>query len=253
MKRIRGGSGLGDALYVRPIAEHFSRKGESVTVLSDYRDVFIDADVCVEPFRRVNVEVMAHYAQGRTNKNTTQWDDVCASAKVSVPLRFEWRVRNAALIEQIRRDAAGRPVVLIHGGRPPFGRKDGYGMDLLPEQCAFEAVINALDDCYLVQVGKGPRVYSLRANLDLYDQTSVSDVIDIGKSCDAIVCQCSFAIPLSEVFDKPLLAIWARKGLLSKDLVGTITPQKVLCGDGDAVIDDWPDPLLQMAARGLFR
>lgn len=251
--RIRGGAGLGDAIYIRPIAEHFVRAGEKVTVCSGYPDVFLGSGAAVEPFDRFNIQVLAHYVGGKRDTTTNQWQDICRSAGVSVPLRFDWQVRNPQLLEAIKADAGGRSLVLVHGGRTPMGRTDGFGKELLPQKSAFDAALGAVgDSCFLVRVGKGADLYPLDVDVDLNGSTSVSDLLDIASICDGVIGQCSFAIPLAEVFDKPLLVVWAAHGMQSNmhPYICQITPQKVLSKPTSSfVVDDWTVDAIQEAAR----
>lgn len=250
--RIRGGAGLGDALYIRPIAEHFVRAGNRVTVCSDYPGVFTDAGVDVVPFDRFNIDVLAHYVLGKRNPSTNQWQDICQSAGVSVPLSFGWKVKNQALIDSIRVDAAGRRIVLVSGGRAPMARTDGFGKELLPEQAVFNLLLDELSDCFTVRVGKGAEIYPLPASVDLNGATSVTDLLDLGVSCDAIVGQCSFMIPLAEVFSKPLLVAWAAHGMQANmhPYIQQITPQKVLSKPtSHFVVDDWAEKRVREKVR----
>lgn len=254
MNRIRGGRGLGDSLYIRPIAEHFVRQGRRVTVLSDYPDVFIGAGVKVEAFNRNDANIVAHYVSRKTKPGTNQWQDVCMSAGVSVPLRFDWTVRNTALVAALKQKAAGRPIIVVHGGRAPMGRTDGFGRDLLPAKAAFDAALAALHGCFTVQIGNAPQIYPLAAELSLNGSTSVADLLDIGSVCDGVVAQCSFAVPLAEVFDKPLLAIWSSRAAKSNTLfICQTTPEKVLSAPKDRfVMDDWPAERVAELARAFM-
>jgi len=252
VKRIRGGSGLGDSIYLRPIVDHFERAGERVQVCSAYPDVFLGTNAEVEPFARNNIDVLGHYVLGKGNPTTNQWQDVCASAGVSVRLGFDWPVRNQALVDRLRAQADGRPIIAIHGGRTPMDRTDGFGAELLPEREAFDAVLEALAGCFLVQIGRGERRYQLRAEVDLNGSTSVADLIDVARIADRLVAQCSFAIPLAEVFDKPLLVVWAASGMSEyrHPYIRQITPQKVLSKPTSRfVVDDWPIEKIGEAAR----
>ncbi len=243
MKRIRGGSGLGDSLYIRPIVDYFIRAGERVTALSNYPAVFSGSGAVVEPFCRTNISVLAHYTQGKNNPATTQWQDICNSAGVATALRFDWDVANRALVDQLRDKAAGRPIIVAHGGRAPMGRTDGFGMELLPERAAFELALSSIPGCFLVGIGaRDGAKYPLPVELDLIGATSVSDLIDIAAMCDGMVAQCSFAVPLAECFDKPLLAMWAARGISSaQQYIKTITPSKILSKPTSThVMDDWP-------------
>lgn len=249
--RIRGGSGLGDSLYLRPIAEHLVRAGRRMTVMSNFPDVFIDSGCAVEPFRRERIDMVAHYVGGKNNPETTIWDDLCAHARVSAPLRFEWAVRNRRLIRGLQEQAAGRPIIIVHGGREPMGRRDKFGIELLPNEAAFGAVISALEDVLTVRIGRGDEIYRVRADADLSNRTSVSDVLDLAWSCSGIVSMCGFPIPLAEAFDKPALFVWAARGLVSANpFIRTVTPEKMLTKASSRVlIDDRPVDELREGAR----
>lgn len=247
--RIRSGAGLGDSLYLRPVAEHYARRGHLVHALTFYPDVFCGAaSVETRPFERERVDVLAHYSHGKYKAGTTQWQDVCASAKVAgpLPLEFRWATHNHGLVSRLRHEANGRPIVLVHGGREPFGRRDGFGMELLPDPRIFEAVRAALVGCLTVRIGRGKQFYAIRTDVDLYGETTIRDLIDLGFEAEGIVGQCSFCVPLAEAAGKPLLAIFARRGLASKNrFLYSITPQKVLHGERSMhLTDDAPEPLV---------
>ena len=243
MIRLRGGRGLGDSLYLRPIVDYLVRLGERVTALSDYPDVFLASGAEVQPFTRQGVVLLAHYRTGIGNPQTTQWQDVLRSARMpeGLPLRFSWTVRNATLVDALQARAAGKPLVLVHGGREPMNRTDGFALELMPERAAFATALDALRDCFLVRVGRGPRRYELPADADLDGDTTVADLLDVASQCAGVVAQCSFAVPLAECFDKPLLAIWSARGLVAREAyIRQLTPRKILCSTRDAfVMDDW--------------
>lgn len=248
--RIRGGSGLGDSLYLRPICEYLARAGNVVTALSNFPDVFLDSGCAVEPFRRDRVDMIAHYVGGKHNAATTIWQDICAHAGVSVPLRFEWSTRNKRLVRRLEQGAAGRPLLLVHGGREPMGRRDKFGIELLPFEHAFAAVAEALDDCYRVRVGRGDQLYPIPCDIDLTNQTSVADVLDIAKASAGIVSMCGFPLPLAEALDKPALFVWSSRGLASAhSFIKSVTPAKMLSKPSSRfVMDDRPVEELQEAA-----
>jgi len=253
MKRIRGGSGIGDAIYVRAVAEHFLRAGERVTVCSDHPDVFAGMDVTVEPFRRIHIDVLAHYTTRKRYPDTTQWADVCISAGIPVePLSIAWARRSDALVRELRSMAAGRPVVLVHGGRTPMGRTDGFGAELLPERRAFDLVLREFSDCFTVRIGKGKSLYPLAVSLDLTDRTSIQDLFDLAQDCDGVIGQCSYAVPLAEAFDKPLMAVWSAKGMREgrSAYIRQIVPQKILSKESSMfVIDNWSDEQIRDEVR----
>lgn len=259
MKRIRGGRGLGDTIYLRPIVQRLIADGEQVTVCCDHPEVFIGTSATVVPFERQRIDILAHYTTGKQRRDTNQWDDICNSAGIHVPLRFQWEIQSPAFVQRIRDQAAGRPLVLVHGGRVPMGRTDGFGMELLPAQPVFEAVlreVKATTGAFLVRIGKGADLYPLPVDTDLNGQTTVSDLLDLASACDGVIGQCSFAIPLAEVFDKPLLAVWSHRGLEARChyYIQTITPKKVLSKPTSThVMDDWPAENIRQIANGFMQ
>ncbi len=252
MRSIRSASGLGDSVYLRAIADHFART-EPITALSNYPEVFHGSRCSVEPFRRDRVDIVAHYVMGKANPSTNQWQDVCSGAGVThpVPFTFAWRVRNPELVAGVFSRAADRRVVLVQGGRTPMARTDGFGKELLPDRQAFEAALTACGDCYLVAVGKAEPIYRVPVDEDLTGKTSVSDLLDLFEACDAAVAQVGYAVPMAEVFDRPLLVVWADSGLKAREpYVARITPTKVLSKPtSDWVLDDWDHERIRQHVR----
>lgn len=252
---MRGGSGLGDSIYLRPIVEHLLQRGDEVTVCTNYPGVFEGLSVEIEKFNRERINITAHYTIGKDDTRTNQWQDICRSAGIEVPLRFEWRIRNYALVNNLLSAASGRPIVLVHGGREPMGRGDGFGMALLPEREAFVEVIETLWDCYCVEIGNGEQVYALPHNRDMKNTTSITDLFDLAKIARGIIAQCSFCVPLAEALDKPLLCVWAWKGLRAQHMfLRQVTPDKVLSKPSSrAVWDNEGQEKLKGSARAFRR
>jgi hypothetical protein len=257
LKNIRAGSGLGDSIYLRPIVEYFVRQGEQVVALSNFPDVFIGSGASVEPFRRDRVDVIGHYTEGKKNEGTTQFQDMCQRAKIpDIQLQFDWAIKNHALIERLQKQANGRPIVIIHGGRAPMARTDGFGIELLPEKSAFDAVLNAIEGCMVVAIGsKDGQKYTLKSEIDLTGQTTVADMFDIASICSGIVAQCCFAIPLAEALNKPILTIWSDRGIrCNNEYVNTITPKKILSKPTSCfVMDNWPEEQIQGVVRAFCK
>lgn len=253
--RVRSGKGLGDSLYLRAIVDHLVAAGNRVIPLSNYPDVFIGSGTRVEPFTRKGECRIAHYTERMADQSITQWGSMLRRAGLpdDVPLRFSWTIQNRRFVDDLRTKAAGRRIIVVHGGRQPMQRADGYGIELMPSREAFACALDALDDCYRVRVGNAAHLYPLPVDSDLNEQTSVADLLDLASISDGIVAQCSFAVPLAEVFDRPLLAIWAAAGLQSHTAyVRTITPRKVLSkASSRYVMDDASAELIAEAARAL--
>lgn len=260
--RVRGGSGFGDSLYLRPVAEYLmaTNPQKQIIPLTNYPDIFMGSGLCIEPHRKTMYDVLAHYTTGRPNTSTNQWQDILYTAKVppDLPLKFYWNIQNENIVRHVRKAAHGKPIILLNGGRPPMGRTDGYSDEMLPFQEAFLKVLRNMMDCFFVKVGKGPELYELPYNIDLSNNTTPGDVLDLAKSSDLLVGQCSFMVPLAEVFDKPFLGVWARAGLNSRnDFIRQCTPSKILAKPATSlwVVDDWPQSGVNNVvaqARNLF-
>lgn len=241
---VRGGSGLGDSIYLRPIVEHLKKQDKTIQVLTNYPEVFRGLKIYTDKFRKHPVDICAHYSPSKSREDTNQWQDsrIAAGIVDDIPLTFSWPIKNQAIIDDVKARAHGKKIVLLHGGRVPMGRVDSFGREILPEKKAFDIVLGQFQDCFIVKVGRRNDVlYPLDAHYDLSGRTSVAELFDLFSACDMVIGQCSFIIPLAEGLDKPLLCVWSQKGLVSNTrFVKTITPQKIFSKlSSKFVIDSW--------------
>jgi hypothetical protein len=190
---------------------------------------------------------------GKALQNTTQWYDTCRAAGIHPPFKFHWDIVNSDLVSSIKGLAGGKPIVVVHGGRPPMGRIDGFGKEILPDLNAFRFVLSELTDCYTVLVGSGTRTYNIPVLLDLWDKTRISDVLDVFSIADCVVGQCSFAVPIAEAFDKCLIAVWAAGIARAKqDYIKRITPNKILSKETSwFVMDNWTEAQIKEEVRAI--
>lgn len=254
MKSIRGGSGLGDSLYVQAIARHLLRRGERrLQVCSDYPDLFkpLADKVEVVPHRRIGVDIHATYTMRKHCADTDQFRDCCISAGIREPveLRIEWQSDKA--IE------SNKPIVCVQLPRLPMGRTDGFGADVMPDCGAIQRIIDRLADrVTLVQIGKGEPTYRFNGiDMDFANQTSVEGMMDIAACAAGFIGFCSFMVPLAESLGRPGLFVWSSKSRTSKDLfVRQITPRKVLHSrQSSAIYDNEPAARLDAVADSFLR
>lgn len=239
LRSIRAGRGLGDSLYLQGVVRHFVEKGERLEVCSDWPDIFrhYGDKVQVVPFRRINVNLCAHYSL-RKQQPTNQWQDCCIQAGIneSIDLRLDWTPGPSLLPPR------SKPVLCVALPRQPMGRADGFGRELLPDCRVIQRCIDQLRERYLiVQIGAGEPLYRFRnIDVDLANQTTVAQLIDVASEADAFLGYCSWLVPLAEGFNKPALFVWSRKGLNARHpYVRQITPRKILsCSTSRFVIDD---------------
>ncbi len=245
---------MGDGMYVRAVCEHLAKTHSDITACTNYPELFDGTGIGTAPFSRQNIDRLAHYSARKAKTDSCQWDDVCDAAQIPrIPLKIAHQVRNRAMIERLRIFADGKPMILVHGGRVPMGRTDGFGKELLPNVEAFGAVLEALHDCFLIQIGNAEQVYALDCDITLNGSTTVTDLLDLGLACDGVVAQCSFAVPLAEVFDKPFLAVWAARGMAMgvHPYIRAIKPAKILSKPTSLhVVDDWTPEKIRGVACG---
>lgn len=244
MKSIRGGMGLGDALYLQAVVRHLVNQGERLRVCTAWPEVFrpLGDKVQTVPFTRAGVDLVAHYTR-RKNHPTTQLQDMRIEAGIKDPvdLVIDWTPTDAALIERLQ--APGRRIVCVQLPRAPMGRTDGFGHELLPDCRVIQRVIDALPpDVLKVQIGAGRPLFKFSGiDVDLADQTSVSQLLDVASIADGFVGYVSFLAPLAESFKKPAMFVWSKLGLRSNTgFIRLITPAKVLERPTSLhVVDNW--------------
>lgn len=254
--RIRGGSGLGDAIYLQSIARHFVDEGFCPEVCCDWPDVFrpLAGRVDVVPFRRTQIDRLAHYSRRRGIAGTSQFEDGCIEAgiKCNVDFRLDWSVTTTLADSW---NPARKPIIVVQMPRPPFGRSDGFGMEFLPDCWRIQAAIDHIGKrAYLVQVGTGEPLFTFTGiDLDLTNKTSVCDLLDVATLADAFLGYCSFIVPLAEAQFKPAMLVWSHKGIASRhQVVRQMTPAKVLHRKSSLwVMDDASEKELRDCADAL--
>lgn len=262
-RSIRGGAGLGDAIYVAGVVRHLLARGDALEICTKFPDVYrqMQGRYRLAPYRRAPVDIVAHYTGRRDKVGTSQFADCCITAGLRSDLEFrlDWKPQNLDLIARLR--GAGKPIIVVQMPRAPFARDDGYGVEFLPDVCIIQRAIDMLAGrAFVVQIGQGkPERFDGQMlvpfegyhgiDLDLANRTSVCDVMDIGITAHGFLGQCSFIIPLAECFGKPAQIVWSRRGLKSPHhVIRQMTPQKVLHrATSRAVIDDCSDEELRAA------
>lgn len=258
MRRMRGGMGLGDALYVQSVARHLVERGQAIRVCTAWPDVFRQLLVSTAPFSR-QVDILAHYSARKGKVGTTQFEDCCQTAGIREPveLRLDWKVEDEALVAWLKEAANDRPIVIVGMPRSPMGRTDGFGAEVLPDCRVIQKVIDRLKKrgALIVQIGAGASLYGFEGiDVDLANKTKVGQVLDISTAATAFVGYCSFLVPLAESLSKPALFVWSKRGLRSGvPYIAAITPKKILQKTSSRfVIDDANDEEIREAADALF-
>lgn len=233
MRSIRGGMGIGDAIYLAAVVRHLVAAGQRLEVCTAWPEIFEAYRDRIElsPFRRSPIDILAHYSRRRSWR-TRQFQDVCIQAGLApdaVDLRLDWRITDPELVASLK--APGLPIVVVQLPRAPMGRTDGIGHELLPNCARIQQAIDLLRGrVLLVQIGAGRPLYEFSGiDVDLRDQTSVSQLLDVASVASGFIGYVSFIVPLAEALAKPALLVWSRRGLRSSTgFVRQITPEKIL-------------------------
>lgn len=225
---IRGGMGLGDSLYLQGVVRYFVEKGERLEVCSKWPEVFrhYGDEIRVVPFRRNNIQILAHYSLRKPRTDTNQWQDCCITARIQEPwsLELNWKPQSALIPD-------GKPYIAVSLPRIPMDRIDGFGLSLMPDWRVLQRVMDSLQQRYrIVQIGSGKPVHQFSGiDIDLANKTTVGELIDVAHGAAGFLGYCSFIVPLAESFNKPSLIVWSHKGLQDKHAyIRQITPRKVL-------------------------
>ena len=257
MKSIRGGMGLGDALYVAAVARHLVASGERLKVCTAWPEVFKTLPVETAPFTRLGINYLAHYSARKGIEGTTQFEDCCIAAGIreSVEFRLDWKLEDHDLAERLR--APGKPIICVQLPRTPMGRTDGFGADLLPNCKRIQQALDMIGNrATKVMIGHGQPLFNLTGiDFDLTNATTVSQVLDAASIAHGFLGYVSFLVPLAESFERPGLFVWSRKGLKSGlPFIRSITPKKVLHrASSRAVVDDCQEQELRDAVESLLR
>jgi hypothetical protein len=256
VKTIRGGKGLGDALYVQAVARHLVRQRVQLRAATAYPDVFRPLGIpCIE-FTRQGIDVLAHYSM-RKGQATGQFEDCCIQAGIKGPveLKLDWNVEDNALAQRLLE--YGKPIVLVQLPRNPMARLDGFGAELLPDCRQIQRAIDAVQGrALLVQVGAGAPLFKFSGiDVNLANETTVAQLIDVASVSYGAIGYVSFMLPLCESLEKRALLVWSRRGLKSRTgYIRQITPAKVVHRkDLVASVNDDPSEDIEGAADAFLR
>lgn len=222
MFELDGSRGLGDALYVRAVALYLLERGEKLAIFTQWPDVFTDLAVTVRPLTAYTGREDLHHVVSCLHcrvcpvKVMDKFTLSCRQAGIEddVPLRVDWRPRNPALVERIRRKAGGRPVLLY---QPPKIAGSDEQREQEPSREAFCRVIDHYAGThYRVKTGHGKYVHGYGAcEMDLFGKLTVTDALDLCTVADLSFSTPSFLGIMAEAQDKPHLCMFTRRAAVS--------------------------------------
>lgn len=244
MFKLNAGKGLGDAIYLRATARHLVSLGEEVEVYTVWPEVFADMPVMIRSVAEiVDNGDLRHVAPCNCRipqvEALDQFANATARAGVpDAPLRIDWTVRNPALVDRVRRQAAGRPILLY---QPVKRAKNPQQAALRPMREAFNRYVAERTE-FRVKLGHAAWVEEdneVACEMDLFGHTSVADVFDIATAANVIFAEPCYLAVLAQAMDKELICMFSRRALSSENVrVSSVTPQRFLHKPAQAVFDE---------------
>lgn len=232
MIHLRAAKGLGDALHLRAVALHLIERGHRVTVYSDWADVLCDLPIAVAPLARSvpDARTVCYSLSRPLDPGADKFVMSCRKAGIEEPveLRINWRVRNEGLVRSVRKRAGGRRVLVYQ----PQRRTHSALEDIVsPQHDAFREHLAGRSDAFRVRVGRTPFVHGgmeLPCDLDLVDQMSVSDAIDLGAAADEFFCEPCYLLVLGEALRKPVTCMFSARAMREQGKARNYTPDRFL-------------------------
>jgi hypothetical protein len=233
---IKGASGLGDTVYLYPIAKHFSTKYDTVHLMSNYPEIFesIPNVICHkhlklnyvpivegDKVRKKEVDIRFTYGPRKHKIGTSQYEDMYLWAienfNINFPkleLEIPWEIKNKELISTVRMIAnkrSERKIAVVAAPYQPFGREDKFGDEIKIKPEMIQYICDDLKEMgYLViVVGNEYALYEPICEYNLIGSTTVSDLFDLVSVADLTVTQIGNLLPISEVLGKKNITIFS--------------------------------------------
>jgi len=199
--------GLGDAVYSYAIIEHLLKTNKKITVQTKYPLVFKDlpCDTTIEygPF-----DLWLRYTHRRKEK-TTQFQDMCISAKIKEPLKIKLPKTfkyDSKIVDYVlnRVDDSGRKLAIIKEPCAAHMDKKNDNLRFAPDVQEVQDFVNKNKLKYFfVSVGKD-EVFKGRIkgiDFDLNNKLTVSDLLYLCQESDIIASQTGHLIPIAQAFN----------------------------------------------------
>jgi hypothetical protein len=222
-KIIHGASGLGDAVYLYPIAKRLLDEGHDVTILTNYPTIYETLKCKTAPFDKTKGESYS-YVNRKHIPETDQYIDMCINAEMYPnypPLTMDYQSKALYHYE---------PIAVVVAPCVPFGQS--YRPDyecIMPNVKAMDDYIETLKRDYtIIQVGKNP-IIKLYSDVDLTGNTTLDEYINLLFNADLIVSQVGNALSFAEAFNNKATIFFPLNARNSDNqFLRTITAEKVI-------------------------
>ncbi len=233
--------GLGDAIYLRALVLHLIERGESVTVFTQWPDVFSDLPIVTKSLKERTGHEDIHHCQPCLHCRLPEvsigglFEMACRQAGVldRVELRADWTVKNTELAETVRRAASGRKIMVYQPLKPARGVEQEI---LQPRPRAYVSYIESRSDMFRVKLGTGGAGV---CDLDLTEKTTVSEAFDVATVADVIFGEPCYLTTLAQAMDKPYVCMFSSRAQWAvQSRVSGLTPWRFMTKPGTVLYDD---------------
>jgi len=224
---IRGASGLGDSIYLYPVAKYFLDHNYKVSVASKYPELFDTLDITVrknyKDFDKINVK--CNYCRRKKDLNTSQFEDTVILAEIREKIKLE-----------IDFDRSKSNIIASSGITQPYVITSGlYSVDIPPyvkpacNYTFFNSFIQKIRHNYkVVVIGDVSNVAPDPVDYDLRGKTNIYDLLSLVDQSSFVFSQCGFLLPMGEALNKVVFSVLPHEIRTSSNwFVKSITPKKV--------------------------
>jgi len=233
---LRGSMGLGDAVYLNPVVKYYTERGEDVTIITRYPEIFFGLNCKIildENF------IDCQNSARTTTTGTNIYEDTLIMAGIdkTLPLNFEY-------VGTKRIFPTSKKVCVIRQPTAP-AKGELESVVMIPDSRVYQTIINSFKDrVFFVLCGK--QINSTEkltgCDMDCTSETGIINILETIDGADLILAQPGHFVSMAEALKKKLFCVFARAGLLSQvKRFRFNTPEKILsCKTSVWCIDDDP-------------
>ena len=227
--KIRGARGLGDAVYLYPIAKHFINQGKIVQVMTQYPVIYNTLNcICIERYKG-QPDIECRYGPRYPNQETNLWEDTLIRAGLQGE-KIEFSIEY--ICEHKFDFNTDKKLCLIKTPAYPHYNNNGITACLLPQLNVWQEIINTFKSrCYFIMAGLAN---SYEFNLmgidrDMSDIDNIPKLMKLVDISDIVITPSSYFVSFAEALDKKVLIGFAQTGLDSMiSFYRWCTPKKVI-------------------------
>jgi hypothetical protein len=229
--RVRGASGLGDAVYLYPIVKHFS-KAEDLIIYNNFPQLFKGLGE-VKPYtRNVTPHIDCGYPK-RSKLPGTIFESMLACAKIKTELKIDYDVSDANVL------LPDNYIVVSNLYLPMNSQRSAC---MKPNEQWFKSIVKELSKQYkIVVVGNNEYQYKGESYIDMTNKTSPIDLLHLVSNAELVFTQCGFLVPMAQALDTNVFTVFSQESKLSKDyLIKGITPSLICEKNNIGIYDNIP-------------